>query len=115
MVFRFERTTRFERSVKHLRKRYPKVTTDLIKAFEAIEANSSVGVVIPDDYSIRKLRVASSDMQRGKSGGFRLLYKLRFDENDLIIAVLLYLYAKVDQTDVSIEFLEVLDDDISEG
>jgi mRNA-degrading endonuclease RelE of RelBE toxin-antitoxin system len=115
MSFRFERTTRFERSVKRLRKRYPRVTADLIKAFEAIEANSSVGVVIPDDYSIRKLRVASSDMQRGKSGGFRLLYKLRFYENDLIVAVLLYLYAKVDQTDVSIEFLEVLDDDILEG
>ena len=98
-----------------LKKRYPKVTSDLIKAFEDIEANPLVGVVIPEDYSIRKLRVASRDMQRGKSGGFRLLYKLRSHENEFTIAVLLYLYAKVDQSDVSVEFLATLDDDISES
>jgi mRNA-degrading endonuclease RelE of RelBE toxin-antitoxin system len=78
----------------------------------AIEANPTIGDVIPDDYSIRKLRVASSDMQKGKSGGFRLLYKLiSSDENEFRV-VLLYIYAKTDQSDVPSAFLETLNDDM---
>lgn len=80
MTFRFYRTQRFERSVKKLKKHYPKITSDLVPAFQVIESNPQIGMIIPDDFAIRKLRVASSDMKRGKSGGFRLLYKLRSDD-----------------------------------
>jgi hypothetical protein len=52
-------------------------------------------------------------MQKGKSGGFRLLYKLSADEEDLK-ATLLYIYAKTEQTDVSTLFLNALNDDVDE-
>lgn len=93
MNFRFKRTARFERGLRKLKKRYPHLTTDLKTAFAAIEANPEIGVVIPDDFAIRKLRVGSTDMQRGKSGGFRLLYKLSY-ENDYLQAVLLFILRK---------------------
>lgn len=107
MSFRFEVTPRFERSLRKLKKRYPQITADLKSAFAEIETNPHAGVVIPDDFAIRKLRVASSDMQRGKSGGFRLLYKL-IDENTTLKAILLFLYAKVDREDVTLALLETL-------
>ncbi len=72
-----------------------------------------MGDVIPDDFSIRKLRIASSDMQRGKSGGFRLLYKLITDEKT-VYAVLLFIYAKTDQDDVPGTFLQTLSDELDE-
>jgi mRNA-degrading endonuclease RelE of RelBE toxin-antitoxin system len=113
MRFSFRRTKRFDRTIKHLQKRYPRLKVDLIPIFASIENDPAIGVVIPKDYNIRKLRVPSSDMQKGKSGGFRLLYKLSTDEEDLK-ATLLYIYAKSDQTDVSTLFLETLSDDIDE-
>jgi hypothetical protein len=84
------------------------VTLDLAKAFAEIEVDPNVGVVIPNDYSIRKLRISSSDMEKGKRGGFRLLYKLSSDDPELVEANLLFLYVKVDQSDVSSAFLETL-------
>jgi len=72
---------RFERAVKRLKKPYRHITDDLTKSLETIEENPAVGTVIPDDYLVRKLRVASKDMRRGKSGGFPLLYKLSAEES----------------------------------
>jgi mRNA-degrading endonuclease RelE of RelBE toxin-antitoxin system len=115
MRFKFAVTSRFDRSIRQLKKRYPKVTNDLLPIMASIEATPTVGVVIPNDYQIRKIRVPSSDMQRGKSGGFRLLYKLtERQEADELIATLLYLYAKTDQADLSTTFLEMLSQEISD-
>jgi mRNA-degrading endonuclease RelE of RelBE toxin-antitoxin system len=113
MSFRFEKIPRFDRSLRKLKKRYPRITKDLVETFIAIEANPSTGVVIPHDYSIRKIRAKSSDMQRGKSGGFRLLYKL-FSNDDDLVAILLHIYAKTDQSDVPLLFLQALDDEVPE-
>jgi mRNA-degrading endonuclease RelE of RelBE toxin-antitoxin system len=112
MSFEFRFLERFNRSVKKLKKRFPQLAKDLEKEFERLEANPQMGVVIPDDYGIRKLRVASSDMQRGKSGGFRVLYKLSSeDAQDNLIATMLFVYTKVDQEDVSTELLELLNEE----
>lgn len=114
MRFSFFRTWRFERCIKHLKKRYPHIANDLVKGFENIERDPEIGSVIPDDFAIRKLRLSSSDMQRGKSGGFRLLYKLRKPTDEDIEVVLLFLYAKSNQADITAAFLETLDDNITD-
>jgi mRNA-degrading endonuclease RelE of RelBE toxin-antitoxin system len=116
MSFRLRVTNRFERCVKNFKRRFPKITKDVSQAVEQLQTNPQQGTIIPDDYNIRKMRVASSDMQRGKSGGFRLLYKLSSDdeisaEDEETVMTLLYLYAKVDQSDVSASFLEILNED----
>jgi mRNA-degrading endonuclease RelE of RelBE toxin-antitoxin system len=111
---KFKRILRFDRCLRQLKKRFPKITNDLAEAFTLLENHPEVGSVIPDDFGIRKLRIASTDMQRGKSGGFRLLYKLIVDKDEDIVVILLYLYAKSDQSDVSQPFLEILDDEQAE-
>lgn len=99
---------RFERAVKQLKKRFRSLHHDVEKALGEIELNPSVGTVIPNDYLVRKLRVASRDMQRGKSGGFRLLYRLSAESADNYTVYLLFLYAKSDQENVTMIELEAL-------
>lgn len=101
----------FERSIKHLKKRYRNVAADLVVAFASIDADPTVGAVIPRDYAVRKLRVASRDMRRGKSGGFRLLYFLH-DTQEELRAYILLLYAKSEREDVSFSELAALIKDI---
>lgn len=72
----------------------------------------SIGNVIPDDYMVRKLRVPIRDMQRGKSGGFRLLYKLVQKSESDYVAYLLFVYVKSQQANISAADLESFIEDI---
>lgn len=87
---------------------------DVEVAIAAIETDITIDTVIPDDFLVQKLRVASRDMQRGKSGGFRLLYLPQpAKETGSDLVYLLFLYAKSDQEDVSLAELESLVSDLS--
>lgn len=102
------------KSVKRLKKRYRNVTSDVAVAFDSILADPQLGTVIPRDFAIRKLRVASRDMRRGKSGGYRLLYLLK-DKSDETWIYALELYAKSERDDVTQpelkDLLEGIEDD----
>ena len=112
MISKFVYMPRFERAVKQLKKRYRNLIDDIEKILEIMEAEPTSGTVIPNDYAVRKIRVASRDMQRGKSGGYRLLYFLSETQDQDLIAYLLFIYAKTDQEDVSLTQLEALIEDI---
>jgi len=64
-----------------------------------------LGAVIPGSGGVRKLRVRSTDLKRGKSGGFRLLYIVLSDP-ELICPLLIY--AKSDWEDVTRRELRAL-------
>jgi len=49
--------------------------------------------------TLYKVRAPNSDAQRGKSGGYRVIYYLVTNERCLLVTI----YSKVDQDDVSIE------------
>ena len=102
MTSKFVYMPRFERAVKNLKKRYRNIAFDVEVALETIANHPETGTVIPNDYAVRKLRVASRDMQRGKSGGYRLLYLHTEDSDKNTIMYLLFIYAKTDQEDVSL-------------
>lgn len=50
-------------------------------------------------YAIFKVRVRNSDIQKGKRSGYRLIYHLVTPTNIILIT----LYSKLDQADVSAE------------
>lgn len=64
----------FKRSIKLLKKRFPHIQGDISLALEEMARMPTLGVMIPGSGGVRKVRVRSSDLVRGKSGGFRLLY-----------------------------------------
>ena len=65
----------------------------------------SLGILIPGTSNIRKLRVLSSDMARGKRGGFRLLYLSDIENNSF---TLLFVYAKPIRENLSQKEIELL-------
>ena len=65
----------FEKCIKILKKKYRNVKDDLMNVIQRLEEDPSIGDPIPGwKKEIWKIRVASSDIKKGKRGGFRLIY-----------------------------------------
>jgi len=95
----------FKRSLKSLTRRFPHVRADVTAAIDEVLCLPMLGVVIPGSGGVRKLRIRSTDLKRGKSGGFRLLY-IVLSDRELICPLLIY--AKSDQEDVTRRALRAL-------
>lgn len=65
----------FRSNVKSLKKRFPKIHTDIKSALSRIETNPLIGDAIPGYPSLYKFRIRNSDNGKGKSGGYRLIYR----------------------------------------
>ena len=74
----------FKRSIKKLKKRFPSVKNDTRLALEVLLENPELGILIPEGSGVRKLRVKNSDLKRGKSGSYRLLYYFEEQTGDCI-------------------------------
>jgi mRNA-degrading endonuclease RelE of RelBE toxin-antitoxin system len=58
-------------------------------------------------YRVYKVRLRNSDAQRGKSGGYRIIYYLETEQQ----TVLLTIYSKTDQSDLPTEFIQRIIDE----
>lgn len=96
----------FDKAVKRLRKKYRRIKVDLERLVKSLQANPFVGMAIPGfGHRIWKVRLASTDMQAGKRGGYRVIYAVDRGEQ---ACYLLYIYAKPEKTDMSAQELEDL-------
>ncbi len=92
-------TREFQRKVKLLSKKYTHLKADLQPILEKLRLGETLGDPLSGIKSIvYKVRIKNTDIQKGKSGGYRLIYWLQ--TNDGI--VLLDIYTKSDQDDISI-------------
>lgn len=57
----------FKKQLKRLKRKYPHVKEDLLDVIEMFDSTNAIHI----GKSIYKIRIPSSDMQKGKSGGFR--------------------------------------------
>lgn len=75
MSYNVQLTGIFQKSIKALKKKYPHVKNDLLNQIKIIEKYPATGDPIPGwNKELWKVRVASSDVKKGKRGGFRLIY-----------------------------------------
>lgn len=92
-------TPEFQRRLKKLAKKYPQVRTDLELLLEQISSGETPGDQISGiGFPVFKVRIKNSDNQKGKSGGYRLIYWLQLKE----IAVLLDIYSKSNRADTEV-------------
>lgn len=96
----------FKRSIKRLEKRFRHVKSDVHLAIQVLLQNPKLVVAIPGGSGIRKIRLQNSDLTKGKSGGYRLLYYV--EEQPKANLYLLLLYSKSDQEDVTHQELQEL-------
>jgi mRNA-degrading endonuclease RelE of RelBE toxin-antitoxin system len=88
---------RFLRALRKLDRKYPHASDDAEALAQRLEAGEMPGDQVPGTgYTVFKVRLASRDMQRGKSGGFRVIYYLQLADR----VVLLTIYAKAQQENI---------------
>lgn len=93
-------TPEFQRKLKHLAKKYRQVPADLQPVLEQLQLGEFLGDKIPGIGStVVKVRMKNSDTQKGKSGGYRLIYWILSTE----LVILLDIYSKSDQEDIEVD------------
>jgi mRNA-degrading endonuclease RelE of RelBE toxin-antitoxin system len=100
-------TPEYKRNLRKLSKKYRKIRLDIQPVIEVLQAGNFLGDTfggrslriagLGEEYVILKLRVKNSDIQKGKSAGYRLVYQL---ESPLSV-LLLTIYSKSEKEDIS--------------
>ena len=93
----------FNRNLRALAKKYRSIRDDIQPIIEQIEQGELPGDKIPGiTYTVFKLRVRNSDTQKGKSGGYRLIYYLK----TITGIILLTIYTKSEQVDIAVKDIQ---------
>jgi mRNA-degrading endonuclease RelE of RelBE toxin-antitoxin system len=91
-------TSEFKRNLRALSKRYHHIRSDIEPVIEQLQAGEFVGDQIPrTSYTLYKVRVRNRDAQRGKRGGYRMIYYLQTPARIILITI----YSKTEQSDIS--------------
>ncbi|MFM7191651.1 MAG: type II toxin-antitoxin system RelE family toxin [Microcystaceae cyanobacterium] len=98
-------TLPFLRRLKALTKRYRNIQADIQPIIEELQTGNFIGDQISGlDSTIFKVRAKNSDIPIGKSGGYRVIYQVISPQ----LVLLLLIYAKSDQADVSISEIQAV-------
>ena len=93
-----EFTPEFKRNLRALGKRYRHIRSDVQPVIERLQAGETLGDQVPGTRrTIFKARVQNSDIQKGKSSGYRLIYRLVSPARIVLVTI----YSKLDQGDIS--------------
>ena len=96
-------TPDFKKQLRKLEKRYRKIKSDIEPILMQIQMGEIVGERLQGiDAEVFKVRVRNSDTNRGKSGGYRVIYCLKLPE----CVVLLDIYSKSDRDDVEVNIIQ---------
>ena len=99
-------TQTFQKSIKILKKKYRSVKEDLSDTIQILEKDPTIGNPIAGwNKEVWKVRIASSDVKKGKRGGFRLIYLWRAGE---FTVYLLVVYFKGEKPEISKREIEGL-------
>jgi len=94
MSYRIETIPRFEKNVKKLKKKFPKIKTDLVDFVTELSNNPELGIHLGEN--IFKVRIQNSSIPTGKSGGFRVI--TYYKTNDILYLVTIY--SKTEQDNI---------------
>lgn len=99
-LIQVEASPTFDRNLRALARKYRSIRNDIQPVIEQLEQGESPGDRIPGiGYAVFKLRVRNSDTQKGKSGGYRLIYYVKTETGIILLTV----YAKSEQVDIAAE------------
>jgi mRNA-degrading endonuclease RelE of RelBE toxin-antitoxin system len=104
MSCKIQTTNNFDCATRRLSRKYRRLPQDLAVLDTMLPANPQVGDSIPGFAdTVFKVRLASSDMKKGKSGGFRVIYHLNEGTQTV---TLLDIYAKSEQENLDLARLQ---------
>ncbi len=104
-------TPPFKKQLKGLLKHYRHVKEDIAPFIAQLSNGELPGNQIPSlKHTVYKVRIANRDAQRGKSGGYRMLYYVRKRDRIYLIAI----YSKSDQEDIDPGLIAATIDEIDD-
>lgn len=87
----------FKTRLRTLIKRYRSIRTDLQPLLDELQSGNFIGDQIAGTgYTVFKVRLKNTDIKKGKSGGYRVIYQLRNDTYILLVVI----YSKSDRDDI---------------
>jgi mRNA-degrading endonuclease RelE of RelBE toxin-antitoxin system len=90
-------TPHFSHSFKRLRKKYRRIEHDLRSLLVQLEQGETPGDQVQGvRFTVYKARIANSDAQRGKSGGYRVIYYLKTAKFIFLVEI----YPKSEREDI---------------
>lgn len=97
-LIQVEASPTFNKNLRTLAKKYRSIRNDIQPVIEQLEQGDLPGDQIPEiGYAVFKLRIRNSDAQKGKSGGYRLIYYVK----TAMAIILLTIYTKSEQVDIA--------------
>jgi mRNA-degrading endonuclease RelE of RelBE toxin-antitoxin system len=88
----------FKYNLTILSKKYRSIRKDIEPILEKLKSGEFIGDQIPNiDYTVFKVRVKNSDIQKGKRSGYRCIYYLKTTTKVILITI----YSKLEQSDIS--------------
>ena len=99
-VVKVEISPTFKRNIKTLKKKYRSIRKDIEPIIKQLKNGNLPGDrLVGIGYSVFKLRVKNSDLAKGKSGGYRLIYYCQTATG----VILLTIYTKSEQVSIEAE------------
>jgi mRNA-degrading endonuclease RelE of RelBE toxin-antitoxin system len=94
---------KFAKDIKNLKKRYRAIEADTEPLIAQLEAGETPGDRITGNkYPVYKVRVKNSDIKKGQSSGYRVIYYIQTPEAILLTNI----YSKSDRANISNEEIE---------
>lgn len=103
----------FEKQLYKLSKRYRKIRDDVEPVILQLQEGKIIGdrlVGLEEEYQVYKVRVKNSNIQKGKSGGYRLIYYLQTATSIILLTV----YSKSDQEDIAVTVIQEIIEQVME-
>ena len=102
-IVQVETSGTFERQFRSLFKRYRQIRSDVQPVIEQLQAGKVLGDRLSGlNVVVFKVRVKNTDIQKGKSAGYRLIYQIETPTRVILLAI----YAKSDQSSISTTEIE---------
>jgi mRNA-degrading endonuclease RelE of RelBE toxin-antitoxin system len=96
-------TPRFQQDLRKLAKRYRSIRQDLTPLIEQLQQGETPGDRISGNkYQVVKVRLKNSNIQKGKSAGYRVIYYLKTQTAITLVTI----YSKSDLTDIPNKVIE---------
>ncbi|MGL4377436.1 MAG: type II toxin-antitoxin system RelE/ParE family toxin [Microcoleaceae cyanobacterium] len=93
-------TPEYKRNLRDISKKYRNIRLDTQSVIVQIQEGNFIGDRVPgmgENYLILKVRVKNSNIQKGKSAGYRLIYQVESPTSVLLLSI----YSKSDREDIS--------------
>lgn len=106
-------TSRFKKDLSQLAKRYRSIRKDLDPLVEQLKSGEILGDRLSGlNNQVFKVRLKNSDIQKGKSAGYRVIYYIKTETSIVLVTI----YSKSDISDLQNTVIEnIIEDFLKNG